>query len=171
MCSARHTRVARVHTGYAPRMDDDLKRAGERFLAAARAKDPSSAPLDESKLAGVEEYLGRPIPPAWREVLLAFGTGPRGVRFAWPDSTGMFHLGVDDAAEHQVETDDGIGIAGAGGHVLGYIEGIGDCVVLDAEGQVQHHGHSGSDAQLGTLPDLLNELAKRLESGDDLVER
>ena len=160
-----------THTGYPPAMDDALRAAGERFAAASRAKDADAGPLDESKLAGTEEYLGRPIPAAWRKVLSTFGSGPRRLRFAWPDSTGMFHLGVDDAAEHQVETDDGIAIARAGGHVLGYIEGIGDCVVLDADGNVQHHGHSGSDAELGTLVDLLNELAKRLESGDDLVER
>lgn len=152
-------------------MDDVLKAAGERFLAAARVKDPVAGPLDESKLTDLEGYLDRPVPVAWRQFLLAFGTGPRRVRFAWPDSTGMFHLGVDDASEHQVETDDGIAIAQAGGHVLGYIEGIGDCVVLDAQGRVQHHGHSGSDAELGSLADFVGELAKRLESGDDLIDR
>ena len=152
-------------------MDDDLREAGERFLLASQERDDDYSPSTEDGLAEVEEYLGRAIPPIWRQFLLVFGPGPADVRFGWPDSSGELLLRPYDAAEHQVETDDGHAIAAADGHVIGYIEGIGDCVTLDAAGVVQHHSHSGDEEALGSLAEVVDELARRLEEDDGVVIR
>ncbi len=145
-------------------MDEALRVAGERFIRATRTQNAEGDPHTRASLAAVESYLGQSVPEPWRTFLTTFGTGSPRIRYAWPDASGVMVVGTDDASEHQVETDDGRAIAAAGGHVIAYIEGVGDCIVLDADGTVQHHCHSGDDHPLGTLVEFIDELAQRLET-------
>ena len=47
----------------------------------------------------------------------------------------------------------------------------GDCVTLDASGNVHHHSHNGDEEALGSLAEVVDELARRLEEDDGVVER
>ena len=121
--------------------------------------------LNENYIKASEDYYGFTIPESWRSIIKEFTYPPKNI---------PFHLGTLDfdpmnAAEHQVETDDGKGITIEDYIVIAYLEGIGDSIIIRKEyadnPMVYFHDHSSKEKkELGKLSSFLDKIAKLMKN-------
>jgi hypothetical protein len=149
---------------------DALGPAITEWLKVWQSLDANYAPLSADAVSQLEEEeYQTPLPPAWKRLLLEGGPGIH-IKFHWPRQTLLLRPSL--AAEHQLETDDGSSIAAAGQTVIGYFDGIGDCIVIDNEGgdpTVYMHSHSsGENEPLGSLSQFIGQLTTHVQQGTGL---
>lgn len=116
--------------------------------------------INEELIQKAEKYYGFEIPTNWKQVLLQLGKVP--YEMYWREYKLDFHPVY--AAEHQVETDDGIRITEKQMIVIAYAEGIGDSIVLSRDDNetdpiVYFHDHeSGLDSKISSLSEFFSDI-------------
>ncbi len=137
------------------------------FREAAARFGSVSSDAGAIDLHPIEKSLRSPLPLEWYAFLRSAGRSISDWHFAWPEREGWITFDPVLAAEHQTETKDGRSLYLNGGHVLGYVEGIGDSVVLDIYGAICWRDHStGKHTKIAeSLSALIGLLAEQIESG------
>lgn len=118
---------------------------------------PGYVPPKEEEIVEWEEYYGKRLPDSWRFMLSEAGFG-QNIGFTWPDE--FLSLSPNNSAEHEVETGVGHALAAADKTVIGYFDGLGDCLIIDNKEENPEVIRTGSgDRSLGLLSDFLNTLS------------
>jgi len=147
-------------------MNIELTAAVESLAAICKKQSHNILTNSEHYLQEVEKYYGFTLPTLWRDILVALKKPPHRV----PWRSGKLDMDPMNAAEHQVETDDGMTLTKEGFIVIGYMDGLGDCIIMKKEDVVDdpevfyHHHDNTENDSLGSMSNFFGHLREIMDA-------